>query len=700
MSKPDDTPTHGNGGTSKSWLKWAAIVLFILWMGFVLSAYYVVQKPISAESGEAFSKVLQGWGNFSFSPTALLNSVLSLLVALWLFFVALGSGLWAWRWLDVENLTDLDQMLFSFGFGFAAIGLSMLLLGLAGLLVQPIIYGLALVLTAVSVPTTIPFLRHFHWRKRPSRLVTIYLIVTLSLGLTLALLPPTSWDSLSYHLRGPWLYLQAGQIYPGVDVFSLNNPFLLEMVFMLGMALRNDAVAQLTHFGFTVLLAGMVYTVTVNSLKLDSGWTAVLLLFATPMVLLLAPWTYNDLALSFVILGLLYAYLRWREIVENEHWLLLSGIFSGLAMSFKYTSFIAPLMVGLLLIWHYRQRPKEMVKPVLLFAGSAFLVAIVWYVKNWIFTGNPVYPFVFDGLFWDEFRSMAHRSPGSGIGFDPVAILTVPYTLTLGIADVSGDGPTGPLFLIFLPLLLFYAISKLGRKAPVAFRMLLLYALLHYGFWLFGVIFSANLWQGRLMLPAFVALCPVMAWIIDDLSRLNHPQFSLQRFVNMILAIVLLFGLVTQFMEWWAINPLPYVVGNESRDAHLQRRLGFLYSASEMITNELPADAVVQFLWEPRTYYCQKDCRGDHILDKYAHLEHLYGDVEGIATQLDKEDVTHILVHEAGLNFLIEAESPFILPGDEADFDQFLDQYATPVAEWGEGYSLYTFSLTQGEDNE
>ncbi len=699
MSEQYENPTQGSGGASRSWLKWMAVVLFILWMAFVLSAYYVVQKPISVESGEAFSQVLQDLRSFSFTIDAFLNSLFSILVALWLFFVALGVGFWAWRWMDVEGLTDLDRMLFSFGFGFAIIGLAMLFLGLAGLLAQPILYGLAVLLTAVSLPTTIPFLRQLHWRKRPSRLLTLYLVVSLSLGLTLALLPPTSWDSLSYHLRGPWLYLQAGRIYPGVDVFSLNNPFLLEMVFMLGMALRNDAVAQLTHFGFVLLLAGMVYTVSVNSLKLDSGWTAVLLLFATPMVLLLAPWTYNDLALSFVILGLLYAYLRWREF-DDEHWLLLSGIFSGLAMSFKYTSFIAPLMVGLLLIWHFRRQPKAVIKPVLLFASSAFLVAIVWYIKNWLFTGNPVYPFLFDGLFWDEFRSISHRSPGSGIGFDPVAIFTVPYTLTLGYADVSGDGTTGPFFLIFLPLFLFYGVSRLGRKAPNAFRVLLLYALLHYGFWLFGVIFSVNLWQGRLMLPAFVALCPVIAWIINDLSRLDHPQFSLQRFVNMILAIVLLFGLVTQFMEWWTINPLPYALGNESREEHLQRRLGFLYSASEMITNELPTDAVVQFMWEPRTYYCQKDCRGDHILDKYAHLEHLYGDEVGVATQLEAEGVTHILVHEAGLNFLREAESPFVLPVDEAGYERFLANYGTLIETWGEGYRLYEFSLEKEGNHE
>lgn len=682
-----------NGG---KWVLWTAVSVFILWMVFALSAYYVVQKPFTADSTQGIMRTLDDWRTFSFSGAALGNALLSIVVALWIFFMALGVGLWFWRWLAPNGVTDLDSWLFGFGLGFAAIGLLMLLLGLAGLLEPVILYGVAVVLTAVSLPTAIPFLRRTQWRRRPSRLVTLYLVITLSMGLTLALLPPTSWDSLSYHLRGPWLYLQAGRIYPGVDVFSLNNPFLLEMVFMLGMALRNDAVAQLIHFGFTFLLAGMVYALAVNSLKLPSGWTAVLILFATPMVMLLAPWTYNDLALSFVILGSLYAYLQWRS-TEDWRWLALSGIFSGLAMSFKYTSFIAPAMIGLLILWQYRRQLLAAWKPLLLFGGTAVLVAIIWYIKNWFFTGNPVYPFVFDGLLWDEYRALAHGNPGSGIGFDPLAVLQVPYTLTLGIADVSGDGPTGPLFLVFLPLLAFYGLFRVGRRAPDGFRILLLYALLHYGFWLLGVIFSANLWQGRLMLPAFAALCPVIAWIIEDLSRLDRPQFSLKRFINMVLAFVLLLGLLTQFVEWLTINPLPYVLGNESRADYLERRMGHLYAASEMINESLPEDAVVQFLWEPRAYYCLKDCRGDHILDKYAHMEFLYGEAAVIADKLREEGVTHVLIHEAGLSFLQEEETPWVVPEDEVNYQQFLGEEMRFVQGLGEGYTLY--ELFENEDD-
>lgn len=649
----------------------------------------MAQKPFDAAIGERISAA--GWGTFAFSGTALGRSLLDVAAALWLVVAALGLGLWLWRWLGPEDGEPLDVLLFSWGMGFGALGLVVLFVGLVGWLQRPFLLILTILLTLVGLPVLLPFLRTVRVGKRPSPLITLYLLVVTGLAFTVSLLPPTSWDSLSYHLRGPWLYLQAGRIYAGIDVFSLNNPFLLEMVFMLGMAIRSDITAQLIHFFFLILLAGQVYLLAVTGLKLAHGWTAVLLLFTLPMLLQLAPITYNDLALAFTILAALYTYVRWRE-GENGRWLLLSGIFSGLAMSLKYTSFIAPTMIGLLLIARHWRQPRQLFRLLFLFAGPALLVALPWYVKNWFFTGNLVYPFIWHGQFWDEFRTIAHQNPGSGIGWDPIAILVAPYTLTLGIADASGDGLIGPLFLGFLPLLIWYGLSRLGRRAPYAFRILLLYSLFHYAFWLLGVIGSAPLWQGRLMLPALAALCPILAWILADLDRFDHPQFSLQRFLNLVLAIVLLFNFVRQLGDWLALNPLAYVAGNQTRAAFLERNLGPLYQASAEISGALPPDAVVQFLWEPRTYYCELDCRGDHILDKYSHLEHLHGSAAGIASALANEGVTHLLIFEQGLTFLLENEAEWVVPGDLAEYRHFITAYTRPVQRWGSIYTLVELS--------
>ncbi len=673
---------------------WIVLAVFIGWLFFSLSAYYVAQKPLDATAIQVIGDQMSRWGATSFSATAVWRSLLDVAAALWIGLAVLGVGLWLWRWLGPASAAPAEVGLFASGLGFGAVGLLILGIGLVGWLQRPFLFGLLIVLTIIGLPVLVPFLRQIRLPQRPeaasgspSPLVALYLCVASGLAFTVALLPPTSWDSLSYHLRGPWLYLQAGQIYPGIDVFSLNNPFLLEMLFMLAMAVRSDITAQLIHFFFLFLLAGLVYQVTVNGLKVRTGWTAVLLLFATPMVLLLAPVTYNDLALAFTILASLYAYSHWRE-TETTRWLLISGLFSGLAMSLKYTSFIAPLLIGLLLIWQNWRQPRQMVRLGLIFALPALAVALPWYAKNWAFTGNPVYPFVWDGRDWDALRATTHRDPGSGIGWDAIALLTLPYTLTLGIGDASGDGQTGPLYLALLPLLLFYALFRAGRHAPVIFRVLLLFALFHYAVWVLGVIDSAPLRQGRLLLPAFVALCPVLAWVIADLGRFDHPQFSLQRFLNLLLAVVILLELITQLGRWLQLNPVAFIIGSQSRAAYLEEQLGYLYIASQTMNETLPPEAVVQFLWEPRTYYCERECRGDHILDKYSYLEHQHRSAGQIAQALAAEGVTHLFVFEQGLAFLRDADAALIIPADAAEYAQFITTYTRPVERWGDAYTL------------
>lgn len=666
---------------------WVVVTALIGWIFFSLGAYYVAQKPLDMATLSAIGDQQSAWQGFSLSGVALGRSWLDVLAVTWILLTVWGVGLWLWRWLGITDADWGETAVFAFGLGFGAVGLLILLVGLVGWRQRPFLLLLTLGLTLLGLPVLIPFLRRAQFPSRPSLPITLYLLIATGLAFTIALLPPTSWDSLSYHLRGPWLYLQAGRIYPDIDVFSLNNPFLLEMLFLLTMAIRSDSAAQLVHFSFVFLLAGLVYIMAVKSLKLQTGWTAVLLLFTTPMTLRLASIAYNDLALVCTVLASLYSYLRWRENPQTR-WLLMSGIFSGLAMSLKYTSFVTPLVIGGLLVWQHWRQPRQLLHLLLLFALPALFVALPWYVKNWAFTGNPVYPFVWNGRFWDDFRTLAHRNPGSGIGWNLLAILRIPYTLTQGTADASGDGQTGPLFLAFLPLLLFYTLFRLRQHPPLAFRILLLFALIHYLVWVLGVIDSAPLWQGRLMLPALVALCPALAWSLADLRRFDHPQFSLYRFLNLVLAMVILFELVTQVGQWLRQNPLAYVAGSQSRPAYLEQNLGYLYLASQAMNDTLPADAVVQFLWEPRTYYCHLDCRGDHILDKYTHLEYLYGSADAIAQALAAEGVTHLFIFDQGRDYLAATAAPAVVPVNAAEYDRFMAQHIHVQHRWGTAYTL------------
>lgn len=661
-------------------LRWPLIALFIIWLAFCVSSFFVVNRPFDVTLGARIGNMLEG---LAFSPPALGRALLDVGAAAWITIAAMGVGLQCWRWLSLDGHDGLATLLFASGIGFGALGLLTLILGVAGIsarLPSLIILALLTVLTAPRLLTFLPDLP----RNRPPRLLTLYLVLALGMVASLTLLPPTSWDALFYHLKGPKLYLQAGAIQPGIDIPHLNFPSLVEMLFLLAMQIRGDVSARLLHLVFALLLGGMVYLLARGTLKVKNAWLTLLFLFSTPLVLVLAAWAYNDLALAFYATAALYTFMRWDE-TNNDRWLVACGSLAGFLMGIKYTSVVIVIFLGIAILWRLRQQQKQDMKTFLYFLVPAVALVAPWLLKNWLFTGNPLYPFLFGGRFWDGFRAAGYSEAGSGLGLDPVALLRLPYDMTLGYADASQEGTIGPFYLLFLPLLLFYGFSGARKRTPRALRFLLLYALFSYLFWAFGVITSSALYQARLVLPGVVALCPVLAWIMEDLSRYDHPQFSLRRFLNLLLIFVVALLLLNQFASWLHINPIPYLSGTETRSTFLQRTLGPHYQIMETINRRLPSDAAVQFLWEPRSYYCDLDCRPDAILDRFDHTIFLYQDSESIADAWRADGLTHVLIFEAGLNFLLNAGADI----DREILQSLTDDHMIAIDTPNNAYSLY-----------
>jgi hypothetical protein len=247
------------------------------------------------------------------------------------------------------------------------------------------------------------------------------------------------------------------------------------------------------------------------------------------------------------------------------------------------------------------------------------------------------------------------------------------------------------LWLLFLPPILLLAVPGVRRQLGVmvqssALAALLVYSLAHFGFWTLGVIWSGALFQSRLLLPGLAGLAPLAGWAWVQLPQLDLPKFSLSGFVNIAVAFTLLLTVVDlSLFTVEKLDPVPYLTGRESRDVYLTRRLGAYYATMQAINQDLPAEARIVFLWEPRSYYCQRDCRPDSILDAFPHLVYQYGTAEAIAQAWQEAGITHILVHQAGLEFMLK-EMPEI---DQEVLSTLEENYWREVIDIGGGYQLY-----------
>jgi len=653
------------------------IALFVAWLFAVYAAFYWAQKPFTPETARA-----------------LFRAGLDIAVALSIVGLGAALGRRVLVWLGLANLPPADLVWLAPALGLGGLGLFNLGLGLAGGWRRPLVYGLTLAGALLLARDGLALARQLRgWRPTLTvgRWGRWYLALTLALTVVLALAPPTSWDGLFYHLTGSALYIAQGRIAPlDVNIPHLAFPSLMEMLFGLGLLIRGDVAAKLLHLAYGLLLAALVYRLSQRWQGREAAGWSLLLLAATPMVAVLAAWAYNDLALAFYQLAALYALLAWQE-TRRRGWLLAGSLLSGLALGLKYTAFPLPLVGTAYLLWQCRKTGffGKTLGSYTLLTG---LTAAPWYLRNWAFTGNPVYPFLFDGRNWDGFRSAWYAHAGTGIGLNPLRILALPATMTLGLRDVNYyDGRMGPLFLALAPALIWLIVQKLRCRKLVDLQTCTLlggFAAVHGLVWTLGAIQSRALFQSRLFLPGFAALAPLLAETLALLPILDRPKFSLSRFVRMLVVVALALNLVNQALDVLRLNPFGYLVSYESREAYLERILGDHYQAMEQLEESVPEDGRVLFLWEPRSYYSPRIAQPDAILDNWSHLVYLYGDEDQVAAQLRAGGFTHVLLYRWGLDFVIKhGESP-LSPGDVEQLNAFIEHHLMLVETVGR-YQLY-----------
>jgi hypothetical protein len=535
---------------------------------------------------------------------------------------------------------------------------------------------------------------------RPSsgfqRWLVVYGVVSLLLTFSIALAPPTGWDTLVYHLTGPRFFVEAGRIVHPIDLPYLGFPQLGEMQFTLGLLLAGEGTAPLFHFGYGLLALAVTASLARRAFGRDVAWLAVTLLLSVPTLLSLMTRAYVDATLLFYATAAFYALLEWRDSraqgggTRGKGWLMAMGLFCGFCGGVKYTAVVIPVALGLSLAWISRRDGLVAIVGrlalVAVVAGAAVLPGLL---ENWMTTGNPVYPFFFsNGIYWDEWRGWWYDRPGTGLATTaPWRLLTAPLeAIVLGTeGTVFYEATIGPLLLPSLLLLLFVRRS-FDREERAIVGHLLLFVGMNYVLWLNGLARTAMLLRTRFLFLAFGAVAVLGGLALDRVRSLRRPQLDVDWLVRAMVSITLALLLFSTLIRFLEINPLPVVFGLESRDDYLTRRLGLYFVVVEHINRELPSDATVLFLWEPRSYHCRVECWPDAMLDHVLHATHLHGyDADAVAAAWRAEGVTHVLLHQAGLEYKLEQErfDP-ITPADLQMLDDLRAHHSASVVEWGD----------------
>ncbi len=655
-----------------------------LWLGLLAGGYFWAHQP--------FTMVV---------VTAVTTTILTILIWLTLAWLSTNLGLMLLARLRLNEADALAQLVLAVGLGLGLLSILVALLGFAGLL-RP--WAAWILVVALAVLTWRRWrqpgqlLRRVGWPRPQNnlhRIILVFAVVSLPLVAIMALAPVTAWDSLTYHLVGPKLYIEAGRFVHSRDIPQLGFPLLGQMQFTLGMLLVGDGAAALFHFGYGLLALALVVQLARRLFSDAVAWYATAVLLSVPLFWELMAWPYVDVTLLFYTTAVFYTFIRWRQ-TRQTSWLVALGMMIGFSGGLKYTAVAIPAAVTVGLMWDVRRDGVTAVLRRLLLVGAVALVLILpWLLENTLTTGNPIYPFFLSkAAYWDDWRAWWYNRPGTGVlATSPISLLLAPVEASILDATLAldtFDGTIGPFVLgsLFLLPLVWGALTPSNKRWS---GWLLLFAAAAYGLWLWGIARSALLLQVRLLLPAFGLFALLGGLVLEGTQRWKLPQLAADWLVRMIVGLTLILLLVTQLLAFWQINPLPVVVGLESQANYLRRTLG-VYDEVITAVNQLPPDAHVQFLWEARSYRCQVFCQPDPILDTWLHLTQAQGyDAAQIAQVWQAAGVTHVLMFDAGRQFIVEAGFDPITEADLAVWDEFRRNYLHPLQTWPDDYTLYQF---------
>jgi 4-amino-4-deoxy-L-arabinose transferase-like glycosyltransferase len=527
------------------------------------------------------------------------------------------------------------------------------------------------------------------------RILIVALVALVMSIVLLAAVPPVDRDALTHHLAVPKMYLRNGGIYEIPHVPFSYYPMNLDLLYMIPLYFGNDIVPKYIHFGFALLTAGVVISHLYRRLCSPTGALLGGLLFLSlPVIIKLSITVYVDLGLIFFSTAALLQLLRWVETGYRLKYFVLSGVFAGLSMGTKPNGLLAYFLLVSAIPFLYHSaigtqwqnrderqrahsRPPMALKALGLsaaFAAIALMVYSPWMLRNYYWTGNPVYPMAVK-FFGPHIRAgnvsgAVEEEPVTVVekeetheqreGYGPFIlrkmvygetlfeILTIPLRIFFQGQDDNPrlfDGRLNPYLLIF-PIVAILGL-RVPRNRPLwlqmEVRLLGVFSLLYLLFAFFLVDMRIR-YIGPIIPPltilAVIGLCDLIGFI-----KTRCPvrlQWLSLRGAGVVFLAMLALNAAYLAKQFDVVDPISYLQGKLSREEYIQK-FRPEYAALSFANQNLPETSRILGLFNGnRIYYSQRDL----ICDSEAFRDALHASrsAADLARQLESNKISHLLV--------------------------------------------------------
>ncbi|MCX7918770.1 MAG: glycosyltransferase family 39 protein [bacterium] len=448
--------------------------------------------------------------------------------------------------------------------------------------------------------------------------------------------PETYWDSLIYYLHyGKMIFEQNGfptRVCAQVGLgLGANYPHLFPLI---GGTLSILFGGYSDIFGqFIAPFAGLLATILLYFIARELfqsklvAITTALLFRSVPFGI--AYFTYaTDYALVMLFTaGFLYTSLQYLH-TRKQTWLWITGFIAAIQTHINYLGWIFfPVFVLLLFL------SKENIKTVCLVLLFSILIAIPWYLRNWLVTGNPVYAFfpeIFGGKYINRevLASCYHEWRANGIGVPGETVFNrILYTPQFFFSDWR-FAPV--LFGFAIPGIILGLIHNRNRTGTTASRdnhfIYIIVTVLVLGLVYHIIISPFYLYQIVFIIPAIALLSGYFVREISEEPK-AYPQLILVRKISKKIGfiLVILVGLVPGL----AMSIMGHKYANPNLIAFQHPGINHLQFMELVYGDAVP-------LWQ----YINKNLKNTKLLT-HDNRYHMYDDSITIV-HLDDWDIQHL----------------------------------------------------------
>ncbi|WP_167496426.1 glycosyltransferase family 39 protein [Desulfopila sp. IMCC35006] len=457
----------------------------------------------------------------------------------------------------------------------------------------------------------------------------------------------------------------------------------LDLLYYVSLLFNNDILPKYIHYFFALLTGFLIYRYVSPRLSKAWGLFGATFFLTLPVIVRLSTTVYVDLGLVAFSTASLLLLLEWGA-TRHIRYLIFAGICCGLAAGTKYNGIVSIVLLTLLSPIIYTrfqnlQNCKQDGGAPILYMAVFLLAALLsyspWLVRNFIYTGNPIYP-LYNSVFiksqpvnstqemprqkaLKEQKIKETEKKDISTPWTPFSIRKVLYgekwwqAILLPVRYFFEgqdddpryfDGKLNPFLFIFIFVAFYYC--RYSPKIRLELHFLFIFAWLYFFF---------SFFQGALRiryiatsLPAFVILATFgVNNVFRRLQSLHNFKEKYNIFVLLtIISIIFIYNGNYLYHLFIRYQPLSYLKGQMTRNEYLTKYLPE-YSVIQYTNSHLTqGDKILAIYLGGRGYYFDFPVRFD-LLGKEGYIGTSVinsSSAEEVYDSLSENGFTHLFI--------------------------------------------------------